>query len=74
MARCADPNANDATAPIEVDRYGLADVRGNRGNPLGELWRGEAIARESQLIQPLKLFSLVGLEPFEIAVNGVGHV
>jgi hypothetical protein len=59
--RCSYPDPNHLPPAVQVAANGLVDFSANRGEPLGELWGDNAIAREPLMIEPLQLLDLARL-------------
>lgn len=62
LARGANANPQHLTATVEVNRDGLLNFGADGGEALGKVRRGEAIAGEPLVIEPLELLELVGFK------------
>ena len=70
LARCTDSHSNDLSTTVDVGADGFADVGTDAGEALGKLGRGDAIDRESIVIDTLNLFNLAGFESLRTTING----
>lgn len=50
MAGRADTDANDLTAPVDIDAQGFANFRADGGESLGKFRRRDAIAGEPLVV------------------------
>jgi hypothetical protein len=70
LARGADADANDLTSAVDVGAYGFADFGADGGESLGEFGGGDAIDRQTIVVDALYLLNLAGFESLGTTVNG----
>jgi hypothetical protein len=61
LAQISHANANHLPPPIDVGRHRLIDVSADGSQPLSEFGCGDAIARQSLMIEPSQLLELARL-------------
>lgn len=71
LARGAYAHTNNLTSAIEVSTNWLTNLSADGSQTLGEFWSGDAIAWQTLMIKPLKLFELAGLEPLQLTMNRI---
>ena len=70
LARRTDSHSNHLSTAVYIGADGFANVGADAGEALGKLGRGDAIDRESIVIDTLNLFNLAGFESLRTTING----